>query len=275
MSLHARPSIFHTSLLALCIAAPLAVVGCSAAPEAASPEASEEQMAETQDELTASASTLVGTYWTHQAATGGFARLDLKADGTYSASVDAPDVADCATPVCLFPESGKWNASKKSGGGYRLRLRPTGETSRWFDATTAATGPAALSLSRAGAIQNLYKLAPDACLENTDCASTEVCGPKFCLMYCAESDPFCCGPSTCQTQTPPPPPASCTGAWLDEAGGCRSPNDGVYPASCCAALGKPCGPVTGPTPPPACGPGLVCCNKVAGICAKPGEACVQ
>ena len=29
------------------------------------------------------------------------------------------------------------------------------------------------------------------------------------------------------------PDGSCWGAWLDEHGTCRSPNDGVYPASCC------------------------------------------
>jgi hypothetical protein len=305
-------SIFVTSLLSLCLAAPLAgglAVGCAAPID--SQDASEEQVAETQDELTAAASQLVGSYWTHSAVGGGFARLDLKANGHFTAQSDGGGKIVCVASPCLLPESGTWNASKKAGGGFRVRIRPTGQASRWYDATLKA---GSLSLVHGSVTETLAKLAPNACLDNADCASTQECGPKLCLMYCAFGDPFCCGPSTCQPKAPavkqcggfagigcaaneecvddptdscdpkhggadcggicqpkappPPPPSSCSGAWLDQNGACRTPADGVYPASCCAGLSTPCGPTS-------CGVGKVCCNPLAGICTNPGELCIQ
>jgi hypothetical protein len=314
-------SLFLTSLLSLCIAAPLAgvlAVGCAAPTDSQDESQSEEQVAETQDELTAGASQLVGSYWTHSPANGGFARLELKSNGHYTASVDPAGKIVCVTSPCLLPESGTWNASKKVGGGFRLRIRAAGQASRWYDASKTSGASATLQLSRNGVSETLAKLGANACLDNADCKSNEDCGPRYCLMYCAVNDPFCCGPSTCQPKAPPPPPAkqcggfagipcganeecvddptdscdpknggaecggicqpkappppppppACSGAWLDQNGTCRTPADGVYPASCCAGQSTPCGPST-------CGVGKVCCNPLAGICTNPGEFCIQ
>jgi hypothetical protein len=58
-------------------------------------------------------------------------------------------------------------------------------------------------------------------------------------------------------------PVQCFGAWVDQFGACRSPNDGVYPAFCCEV----------PPPPQACwsdadcSPGLVCDN--VNFCESP------
>lgn len=274
MSLLDRRSAFITSLLSLCLAAPVMAAGCAAPTAADESAASDDQVAETQDELTAAGAQLVGAYWTHAPAFGGFARLTLSANGKYTASVDAGGTAVCITSPCVLPESGTWNATKKAGGGYRLRIRPTGGSSRWYGAAkSTAAGGVTLKLTHgagAGAVEEtLYALDANACLDDADCKATEECGPKLCLMYCAVDDPFCCGPSTCRPKAPPPPPPSaCAGAWLDQFGGCRAPNDGGYPDSCCAALSTPCGASS-------CGVGKVCCNELAGICTNPGEVCIQ
>jgi hypothetical protein len=259
-------SFFLTSLLSLCISAPLVTVGCAAPTDAE--QDTEEQVAESQDELTSAASQLVGSYWSHSAPSGGFARVELKSNGKYTASVDGGTKVVCITSPCLLPESGTWNASKKAGGGYRLRVRPTGAASRWYDATKTGGAAGTLTLSRSGVTETLNELGANQCLDNADCTATEECGPKICLMWCAVGDPSCCGPSTCQPKAPPPPPPACWGACLDENGLCRTPADGVYPASCCAALTTPCGANT-------CGAGKVCCNPLAGICTNPGEVCIQ
>ncbi|MDB4936395.1 MAG: hypothetical protein JWP87_3367, partial [Labilithrix sp.] len=132
-------SLFLSSLLSLCIAAPIAgglAIGCAAPTDSQGESPSDEQVAETQDELTAGASQLVGSYWTHAPAVAGFARLELKSNGHYTASVDPAGTIACVTSPCLLPESGTWNASKKAGGGFRLRIRAAGQASRWYDATT-------------------------------------------------------------------------------------------------------------------------------------------
>lgn len=243
-----------TSLFALATLSTAFSVGCAAPSGAA---ADDEAIGETQDELSAAASKLAGKYYTGAPALGGFARLTLEADGTYTASID--ESATCFTSPCIAAESGSWRAFAKKGGGVRLRVRPVGATARWYDAARAG---ATLTLVRAGTTEVLRALGADQCLDEADCDAGEECGPKMCLMYCLVSDPFCCGPSTCRPKTPPP----CWGAWLDENGTCRTPADGVYPASCCA--GPTCGSAQ-------CAAGEVCCNPIAGICTPPGMACAQ
>ena len=262
---------FFAPLFTLCLATPVLGAGCAAPTDAQ--DESKEQIAETQDELTAAASQLSGSYYANNAAFGGFARLELKSNGKYVAQVDPAGKIVCVASPCLLPESGTWNASKKVGGGFRLRIRPTGAASRWYDATKTGGSASTLKLTRGGVTETLDRLAANACLDDSDCTATQECGPKFCLMYCEVNDPFCCGPSTCQPKAPAPPappapPASCLGAWLDQFGGCRTPSDGAYPASCCAGLSTPCGTAS-------CGVGKVCCNPLAGICTNPGEFCIQ
>jgi hypothetical protein len=251
-----RRSLILASLLSATILAPL---GCSV--ETAAEE--DENVAETHEELTVAAKSLVGKYYTHQAVFGGFARLTLEKNGKYTASLDDGGTAFCIQSPCLIPESGTFNASK-IGGKIRLRIRPTGGVSRWYDAKKTSVG---LELTRAGAVEKLVALEDDGCLDDADCKATEQCGPKLCFMACLVGDPFCCGPSTCEPKPPPPPPpSSCWGAWLDQNGLCRTPADGVYPASCCA------GPACGPTH---CAAGEVCCNPLSGICTPPGGVCAQ
>lgn len=255
-------SIFASSLLALSFAV---TVGCSATTEDPATAPDDANLGESQDELTAAASQLVGSYWTKDFTFGGFARLNLHANGTYDAQVDPAGTALCVTFPCLVPESGRWNATK-TAGGYRLRIRTTGLPARWYGAVKTAS---TLSLTGNGDPQTLHRLGANECLDNADCGASEECGPKVCLMWCAVDDPFCCGTSSCQPKTPPPPP-SCFGAWLDQHGMCRTPADGVYPDSCCAAL--PRGPKCGPN---LCAAGQVCCNPLSGICTAPGAVCAM
>jgi hypothetical protein len=251
-----RRSFILASLLSLSIVAPL---GCSV--ESASEE--DENVAETQEELTLVAKSLVGKYYTHNPAFGGFARLSLEKNGKYTASVDPAGTALCVQSPCVLPESGTWNAVK-IGSKIRVRIRPFGDASRWYDAVKNTTS---LKLTRFGKTETLTSLGADACLDDADCKADESCAPKMCLMWCAFEDPFCCGPSTCEAKAPPPPPPpSCWGAWLDQFGTCRTPSDGVYPDSCCA--GPACGNAQ-------CASGEVCCNPLAGICTKPGDVCAQ
>lgn len=273
MSLLDRRAILLTSLLSVGLAASFAA-GCAAPTDSDDASGAEEQIAESQDELTAAGAQLVGSYWTHTPTFGGFAALSLKANGKYTASVDASGRALCVTSPCVLPESGTWNAAKKAGGGLRLRIRAAGEASRWYDAARTGSAPVTLQLGRAGVSQTLTKLGSNECLDPTDCKATETCEPTVCAkLYCEANDSFCCGAPTCVPKapvppTPPTPPNACFGAWLDQFGGCRAPNDGGYPDSCCAALSTPCGTNR-------CGVGKVCCNELSGICANPGEVCAQ
>ena len=248
---------FLFSLLSLALLAP---IGCSAS----SLEDATEETGASQDELSTVAQGLVGRWYDAGVSFAGIGRLELKANGTYVAQIEAGGRAMCIASPCLLPESGTWNASKSANGTLRLRLRAAGEPSRFYIVKQA---PNALTITRNGTSQTLTALGANACLDDSDCSANDVCGPKVCLMYCAVGDPFCCGPSTCQPKAPPPPPPpACFGAWLDENGLCRTPADGVYPPSCCEAKGEPCGDVT-------CAVGDVCCNPLASICTAPGMVC--
>lgn len=251
-------SIAFSSLFALSFAVPVFAIGCAAPTDDGVD--SEEQVAETQDELTAAASQLVGSYYTHAPGFGGFARLELKTNGKYIGQVDGAGKIVCITSPCVLPESGTWNASKRAGG-YRLRVTPAGKATRYYETSKAGQ---TLTLNRSGITTTLSKLAANECLDSADCKATEECQPKACLMYCAAGDPFCCGTSTCQ----PKATEACFGAWLDQFGGCRGAADQGLPASCCADLSAPCGTTR-------CGVGKVCCNSLEGLCTNPGEVCIQ
>jgi hypothetical protein len=247
-----RSSFFATAF-ALCLLAP---IGC-----AATAGDEPESVADTQDELSSATRVLAGKYYDPNVPFAGIGRLTLDANGEYSAHVEAGGRAFCITSPCLLPESGKWSAFAGPNGTIRLVLRPTGDAVRSYEAKKVA---GELELTSAGKTQTLRSLDSDGCLDDADCGPTERCGPKLCLKYCLPGDPFCCGPSTCQPQPPPPP--SCWGAWLDQNGTCRTPADGVYPPECCA--GPKCGDAQ-------CAAGEVCCNPLAGICTKPGMLCAM
>jgi hypothetical protein len=195
-------------------------------------------VAERQDELSSAAQALVGKYYNAQTVPGGFARLSLTADGRFTAKVDVSHRALCDALPCVAPETGTW-AARRVGRALRLDIRPEGGSARAYTATRT---PETLVLTLAGQTETLRALATDGCLDDADCGTEEVCGPKVCMLWCPVGDPTCCGPSTCQ---PKPrdlnPTPTCVGAWRDETGRCRAPNDGVYPDSCCASEPKPCG----------------------------------
>jgi hypothetical protein len=211
-----RASLF-TSLLSLSLLAPL---GCAVT----AAETPTDDVAATQDEITlAAASALAGNYYRQAAGISGFARLELRADGTYAAQIDLSAVALCANYPCLAPESGRWSASPKAGGGHRLRLRPTGEAARFYDAARTSS---ALVLSRGGVTETLIALDPDQCLDDADCGAGQTCGEKVCLMWCEVDDPFCCGPSVCEP-APPPPTTDCGPVQCGAGEVCCNPLDGI------------------------------------------------
>lgn len=238
----------------------LLLAGCSSASEPDVNVPSGEEVDSSQEELTAAASKLVGHWRGTNAAPGGLLRLSLRADGSFSSTRSD----DATAPTSGFVEqNGTWIAVR-SAGKLRLRLRASGEPTRGYDAVK--TGKT-LKLSAQGTVETLSALSDDTCFADADCGADQTCGEQMCLMACQFADPFCCGPRTCVDRTPPPPPPSCGGAWVDQFGNCRAPNDGVLPASCCPVdPPEPCGDVV-------CGAGTVCCNPLAGICTAPGQAC--
>lgn len=104
---------------------------------------------------------------------------------------------------------------------------------------------------RCGGVAGLRCAADEECVDDP----TDACDPKH-----GGAD---CG-GICQKIPTPPPPPACVGAWIDQNGTCRAPNDGVYPADCCG--GPKCGDAQ-------CGVGQVCCNPLHGICTAPGDVC--
>lgn len=266
-------SIFFGSLLSLCV-----VAGCASASD---PQGdSEEQVADSQDELTAVASQLVGSFWTHRPAKAGFARLELASNGHFSAQVDPDGKIVCVTSPCLLPESGTWNASHKAGGGYRLRIRPTGQASRFYDATkTGSSSAVTLTLVRGGVTETLAKLGASECLVDGDCKAAEECEKRYCLMYCAFNDPSCCGPTFCQ---PKAPAVKVCGGIAGIACAANEvcvddPTDSCDPSQGGADCGGVCQPKATSTPcgHNTCGAGKVCCNPLAGVCVNAGEFCAQ
>jgi len=245
-------------LLAAATASTLAVVGCAAPTESSD----EPELSESEDNLTSTAAPLIGSYWTSTPTSSGISRLNLKADGTFHASVDGGPAVVCITSPCLLPEDGRWNAIKRQSGpgAYRIRLRPDGQPSRWYDATLSA---GVLTLRRSGVTQTLAALGTDGCLDDTDCSADEACGPKLCLMWCAVGDPFCCGPSTCRPK-PPAPGNDCMAALCGPGTVCVEGPTGAQ----CVPTGESCGAAT-------CAVGEVCCNPLAGICTPPGGVCAM
>jgi hypothetical protein len=112
--------------------------------------------------------------------------------------------------------------------------------------------PKAPAPKRCGGFAGLQCASDEECIDDP----TDSCDPSH-----GGAD---CGGICQKKPTPPPPQAACNGAWVDQNGTCRAPNDGVYPADCCG--GPKCGEAQ-------CSTGQVCCNPLHGICTAPGEVC--
>jgi hypothetical protein len=162
-----RRSSFLVSVLSLFVIGPLAVAGCASPTDT---PAGNDEVA--QDDLTKSATALVGTYATGTPASGGFSRLSLRANGTYSATVDAAGTIMCVAAPCELQEAGRWNATHQAGG-YRLRITPTGAAARFYDATKTG-GTVALS---AGGVTQTLSSPATTCggFAGLPCGAGEVC----------------------------------------------------------------------------------------------------
>lgn len=150
-------------------------------------------------EAPSSPGSLVGTYYDHVVPAGGIARLSLESDGTYDAEVEANGTVLCVRAPCLIAESGTWT-SVKTARGTTLRLDPSDASGRAYE-VKQLTGRLELSIA-GGKTQQLIALGDNQCLDDADCdgAANLECAPKICMMFCASSDPFCCGPSTCRAK---------------------------------------------------------------------------
>jgi hypothetical protein len=82
-----------------------------------------------------------------------FECLDLNADGTYVARVEArllnPNIRTFGTARCMLPEEGRWNIYVVSGQD-RLRIRPTTSRSRVYAISLVGGVDTGLALSRRG-----------------------------------------------------------------------------------------------------------------------------
>lgn len=270
-----RPSFFAFASLSALVLSASALSGCSTDADA---PASDDSTEASEEALTTAASKLAGDYERKTSPAtpadltpGAFLSLSLHADGTFVATLQGASAVTVGGSAPVYGESGTWSATR-SGAATRLRLKPASQAVRVYKAGLRG---ADLRLARGGVTEVLSKVeTPVTCTTDSDCGPGSVCPDAVCLMYCEVNDPDCCGKRTCVPATPPAPPTDpCWGAWLDQSGLCRAPNDGALPASCCG----------GPTPPPAgepcgtntCGAGETCCNPLAGICTKPGFFCTM
>lgn len=160
------------------LVATLALAACAAEQASPVPEDAEDANV-SQDELTAAAGKLVGKYEWRDGDSGSFLdfqRLELYANGTYSASVDAglvdPGVR-CAKFPCTLPETGTWSTFK-SAGNLKLRVRPQGHPTRSYLASKANDQ---LTLGRFGDTTVLFQLGVTTCA-NVRCTSGTHCEMK-------------------------------------------------------------------------------------------------
>jgi len=174
--------------------------------------------AETEEDLSASAKTLAGEYFSHAAVADGFGRLTLDKSGTYTGEHEP--ASGCAKAKCFSHEKGTWTAKKK-GSTYTLTINPSKGPNRVYDVVHHKDG---LELSIGGKSEKLWSLVKGACLDDGDCKSTEQCTPRMCLMYCAFDDWECCGPSTC---TPKPAPVVCGANTCADGEVCCNPIYGI------------------------------------------------
>jgi hypothetical protein len=182
----------HTTLfsLALALVAPL---GCAVSSEGP------EDAADSNAALSSDTVGLIGKYFDRAVPQGGIARLTLESNGTYAAEVDANGAVLCVRAPCLLHEAGRWTA-QPTARGMSLTLDPESASGRAYD-VKQLSGRLELS-SVGGKTQQLVRLADNQCLDDSDCAAANLeCAPKICAMFCASSDPFCCGPSQCRAKT--------------------------------------------------------------------------
>ncbi len=193
------------SIAALALAA-ATVTGCAA--DTTEPSADGADGAEdpgvSQDELTSRAAQFTGAYSWRAGDSGDFVdfqQLTLKANGSYTAKVDAslvnPAVRCIAFP-CTLPEAGAWTVVK-SGGQLKLKVNPTGpKPSRSYTASIV-TNSGTLTLTRYShttiLFSDLSTCANVRCTASTHCEMKGINGGA--IPVCIANPPA------------PPPPAAC------------------------------------------------------------------
>lgn len=198
-------ALLSLSALGLLPLASFALTGCAAdTSDASAADAVEPGVA--QDDLTSRAAQLAGAYSWRAGDSGDFAdfqQLTLKADGTYTAKVDAalvnPAVRCIAFP-CTLPEAGKWTVLKSSGQ-LKLKVDPTGpKPSRSYVASIVVLSKT-LTLTRYGVSTTLFS--DTSTCANVRCTATTHCEMKGinggAIPVCIANPP---------APPPPPPPAA-------------------------------------------------------------------
>lgn len=166
-------------LLSSLLLSSLAVAGCAADPAAPGDVDAADETNVSQDELQARAQKFVGAFdWDAASDFVDFESLELKADGSYAATVDSGLVnpaVRCIRFPCTLPESGHWT-TVKSGSSLKIKVDPTGaKPARSYVASISNAG--VLSLTRYGMTTKLEKRAAATCA-SVRCASGTHCEMK-------------------------------------------------------------------------------------------------
>jgi hypothetical protein len=181
-----------------------AFAGCAADTSDASSGVDAADPGVSQDELSSRAAQFTGAYSWRASDSGDFVdfqQLTLKANGNYTAKVDAslvnPAVRCIAFP-CTLPEAGSWTVVK-SGGQLKLKVNPTGaKPSRSYVASIVDLSRT-LTLTRFGQstilFSDLSTCANVRCTSSTHCEMKGINGGA--VPVCIANPP-----------APPPPPAA-------------------------------------------------------------------
>jgi hypothetical protein len=158
------------------------VAGCAA--DTTDPSSAGEDAEDTDvsaDELSSRSAQFVGSYSWRAGDSGNFVdfqQLTLKANGQYTAKVDAAlgtSKVVCIVFPCTLPESGVWS-TVKSGGKLKIKVNPTGASpSRSYYASVKALSRT-LTLTRFGNTTNLFT--DGSSCANVRCSATTHCEMK-------------------------------------------------------------------------------------------------
>jgi len=174
-----RSLAFLLSSMLLAPLAPLALAGCASDPSAAADEDAEDVQV-SQDELSIRSRQFVGTFEWNTSTSGSFVdfeELALRADGTYTAEVEATLInpaARCIMFPCTLPEAGTWTTVTQ-GGRLKIRVNPYGP--RLARSYFARLQNDTLSLTRFGRTTKLAKR-PGLTCANVRCAAGTHCEMK-------------------------------------------------------------------------------------------------
>ncbi|MEA2747994.1 MAG: hypothetical protein QOI41_2137 [Myxococcales bacterium] len=195
-------SLSLASLTSLALASLLALGGCAADTTDASSADGTEDPGVSQDELTSRAAQFAGAYSWRASDSGEFVdfqQLTLKANGSYTAKVDAglvnPAVRCIAFP-CTLPEAGKWTVLK-SGSQLKLKVDPTGPKPSRSYYVTINDLSRTLSVTRYAHTSLLFS-------DSSTCANVRCTATTHCEMKGINGGAV----PVCIANPPAPPPAA-------------------------------------------------------------------